>query len=236
MIDKLTLPPVIGFETKYRHCHTESSQRWIFNAHRILSYIPIISYLGAIIKFFIDAFQTEKKLNENRKKIDENDTEIKSITNTSKERQAQFNQALPTVDSNIDTIIKMTENNKNEPKEGVDQNLNQRICLLDKKIEQTTYSMNFIHQTITLFGQLLITREDEKKDFEKIKSLTDNNKMIIEDSKQLSSRLKQKYATPSAFLLRFAITCLGLGILYLPADLYHTAWRHPKVTPLITTS
>ena len=54
-------PFVLGFETAQRFHHENSNDRWCFNAKRIMLYIPLISFVGALIssaqfvKCFIDS-------------------------------------------------------------------------------------------------------------------------------------------------------------------------------------
>lgn len=48
-VTKLNFPRAFGFETDQCHYYENRAQRWLFNAVRILSYIPIIGVVGALI-------------------------------------------------------------------------------------------------------------------------------------------------------------------------------------------
>ncbi len=183
-INTLDTPQFIGFETE-KHYFYEKNDRWKFNALRIVSYIPIISMIGVLVKRCALP-NPIKPLKDRNDEIEKKASEFKSKLQQYSLQHAELSRQMNKV--SLEVMLATITKEEGE----------QKIKVIQQEAEA-------------------LASECSKIEEENAKLIAENSQ-IIQKIQKLQKNIFKEY-------VRDFISIFGLGVVFLPLDIYKTVTR-----------
>lgn len=209
--NKLLHPLMFGFETKHLYYHSDRKAAWVFNALRIASYIPVIGAIPACIVL-------NTVLREFIPRVAKIYQEVKEVEN---ERNALVTRGgiLETAAAKHEELrqqglnaLQSIEPSVVEGNEHVQLQLQSQIIGITKELTEMTPEL---HATV-----------------EELSESVEKSKARIEGLKRELPWAEKIVRVATNLFARFVLGAIGLGILFLLPDLYHTQWLSHRVKAL----
>lgn len=219
----------MGFETQHRHYHKDVTGRMLFNALRILSYIPIISTVCALIKGCLDIYYTEKKIGERLSRMNEllkiQNQDMETLHKDMKNHIDEGEAVLPVLETNREII----KHNLSITKQvsTVDLTSGQQVKSFAQVKSET---MKAVQEDCDIIEE---RRSQSHRDIEDLMSAASAAQQLREFVDDGCRDIKKERSEINNRLVRLVVEAFWpLGVLLLPVDLYYTAFKPQKIEVL----
>lgn len=233
---------IYGFKTQYSHPDTTVADRNKFNLTRFLSFIPIISTVGALIKMcdficskitkavFIMEFSNKLSELSWNSLVEQVDALTLAVNSLKKNDQSESKSLMDSKEQLVPSeIIRAAYKNLGEAFEAMAKNVDNAEKLAESvtTLKEETTRINEIRKL--LVEQYKIKEPDHWKthDIELEKTVG----MIIDYAEFMKNNSvieKNFYAD----IYRTVMKLFSVGFLMIPVDIMNTAWAPKKVVPL----
>ena len=208
--------PLFGFETNHCYYHSDRTERWVFNALRIASYFPLVGGISCYFMLTKEINIQEHRIEHLKNGVQQTSGEQEQLENQTAEFRAAHEEFTKVHKQTSDLIDSAKTSNINGDTEQLMRNNSQNL-------------LSVIEQNNT---QLLQTAPELLASLEEIKTGRKNLEVDHENHKDTLQRLLKNKQAIIRLFVRFLVSLLCLGVVFLPFDLYHTEWRARNVKVL----
>ncbi len=228
MTIRLDSSPILGFETEHRYFHTTKKRCMIFNAMRILSYIPIIGTVCALIKTY---YGLSPQLVKARAKMLYNGRECIQIQKdnvalfTNQSQNSSTEDAFIRMRENLDVVCQEINQRREQSRQdllSIESNSLSLVTSQKRAQKRALLTQRLLTENIQVHAEVKAEREINDEKF-------DNAIQKSKVAQDLYEEAQKKYCELERQSFRAMIEGFSLGFVYILPDLYYTAWRPQNV-------